>query len=214
MNMNLWRTKIGLLAGAITVTLLVSGCSSPSVAQSGGESTTPMRKEATPVEETGMSRAVSNSQDAGASVGSPSPQQEEDNPYRQYQLRDLQRVKIKLAGKVFDSWVMDTEGKRSEGMMFLRDAEVKDDDSMIFVFREPQELGFWMRNTYISLDIAYMDAKGKIITIAQMNALDETSHPSKGKAKFALEMKKGAFKRNGIKVGMVADIPLDVVAKD
>jgi len=69
------------------------------------------------------------------------------------------------------------------------------------VFPEPQPLGFWMRNTYIPLSIAYIDADGRIVNVADMAPRDESSHPSNGPALYALEMRKGWFAEKGLGPG-------------
>ena len=78
---------------------------------------------------------------------------------------------------------------------------------MLFVFEQERVLQFWMKNTLIDLDIAYIDKNKKIIDIQQMKAVSsilETnppSYPSKLPAQFALEMNSGWFKKNKIKEG-------------
>ncbi|MFQ3587215.1 MAG: DUF192 domain-containing protein [Fimbriimonadaceae bacterium] len=137
-----------------------------------------------------------------------------DNPNRLYQLRELEVVTLKFRDRSIKAWVMDTIPKRMEGMMFLRDADVPDDHGMIFVFPEPEPLSFWMRNTLIDLDIAYIDERGRTLNVARMKALDETGVPSAGRAKYALEMKAGAFRRLGIQAGTVFQIPSTVRARN
>jgi uncharacterized membrane protein (UPF0127 family) len=144
----------------------------------------------------------------------PSAQDADFNIHRQYQLFTLERVTIKAGKHSLKVWVMDTQSKRMEGMMFLSDEEVKADEGMLFVFAAPEPLGFWMKNTYIPLDIAYMDARGRILNVAAMKPLDETPVRSRGAAKYALEMKQGSFKRLGIRPGMRIEIPQGVRAKD
>jgi uncharacterized protein len=75
------------------------------------------------------------------------------------------------------------------------------DSGMLFVFPQSEPLGFWMKNTYIPLSIAYVDAKGVILNIADMKPQDESTHPSRGPAMFAIEMKQGWFKEKGIVAG-------------
>jgi uncharacterized protein len=75
------------------------------------------------------------------------------------------------------------------------------DSGMLFVFAQSEPLGFWMKNTYIPLSIAYLDTKGHILNIVDMKPHDESSHPSKGPAMFAIEMKQGWFKEKGIAAG-------------
>ena len=75
------------------------------------------------------------------------------------------------------------------------------DHGMLFVFAQSQPLGFWMKNTYEPLSIAYIDSKGVILNILDMKPHDESTHPSAGLALFALEMKQGWFKERGIGAG-------------
>jgi uncharacterized protein len=72
---------------------------------------------------------------------------------------------------------------------------------MLFIFDREQQLSFTMRDTLIPLSIAYIDARGTIIDIQDMQPLDETSHPSAAPAKYALEVNQGFFEAHGIQVG-------------
>lgn len=78
---------------------------------------------------------------------------------------------------------------------------------MLFVFDQERILQFWMKNTLIDLDIAYIDKNKKIIDIQQMKAVtsiletNPPTYPSKLPAQFALEMNSGWFKKNKIKEG-------------
>ena len=135
------------------------------------------------------------------------------NPNRIYQLSELKKTTISIQGKKLSVWLMDTPTKRNEGMMFLKSPDVKIDQGMLFVFAYSQPLSFWMKNTLIPLDIAYIDSKGKILNTEQMKPLDESGNtPSKGEALYALEMKKGAFKKFGIHAGQKVVIPKSVKA--
>lgn len=78
---------------------------------------------------------------------------------------------------------------------------------MLFVFDQERILQFWMKNTLIDLDIAYIDKNKKIVDIQQMKAVtsiletNPPTYPSKLPAQFALEMNLGWFKKNKIKEG-------------
>ena len=78
---------------------------------------------------------------------------------------------------------------------------LKPDHGMLFVFDAPQPLAFWMRNTYVPLSIAFIDADGRILNIDDMAPRTDGTHPSKGLALYALEMKKGWFADRGIRAG-------------
>jgi uncharacterized protein len=129
-------------------------------------------------------------------------------------LKSLEQTEIKVAGKTIKVWIMDNPSKRAEGMMWLQDDEVPADAGMLFVFLDEEPLSFWMRNTLIPLDIAYINRRGTLLNIQQGKALDEGSLPSKGPSMYVLEMKLGAMKRLGIREGARVEIPARIRAKD
>jgi uncharacterized membrane protein (UPF0127 family) len=73
------------------------------------------------------------------------------------------------------------------------------------VFESPQPLAFWMKNTYIPLSIAFVDERGRIVNIENMRPQDESTHWSKGSARYALEMRQGWFAARGIGAGDVVE---------
>ena len=87
-------------------------------------------------------------------------------------------------------------------------------EGMLFVFRRPRFLNFYMKNTPLPLSIAFMKDDGTIINIEKMKPLDATSrHWSKLESRLALEMEQGWFERSGIGVGDRIVIPPDVTGK-
>lgn len=73
---------------------------------------------------------------------------------------------------------------------------------MLFIFPKPMRLKFWMRNTSIPLDIAYIDEDGVIREIYPLQPHDLTGVQAKRHdLQFALEMNREWFKQNGIGVG-------------
>lgn len=89
--------------------------------------------------------------------------------------------------------------QRATGLMYR--FSLKPDHGMLFVFERPEPLGFWMKNTYIPLSIAFIDARGRILNIEDMAPQTETTHWSQGPALYALEMRKGWFVERGISPG-------------
>ena len=88
---------------------------------------------------------------------------------------------------------------RSTGLM--NRFSLAPDHGMLFVFGQSEPLAFWMKNCFIPLSIAYIDAKGVIVNIVDMKPQDESTYPSGAPAMFALEMKQGWFKERGIVIG-------------
>lgn len=95
--------------------------------------------------------------------------------------------------------VADEPQERSLGLMYRDSLDA--DTGMLFVYPDEAERSFWMRNTRVPLSIAYIDAKGRIVHIADLAPLDERSVPSLAPAKYALEMNKGWFAAHGVQVG-------------
>jgi len=96
--------------------------------------------------------------------------------------------------------ISDTSSKRKKGLM-LRES-LSESDGMLFVFDEEEKLNFWMKNTLIPLDIAYIDKNGIINEIYHMKPLDVSiTYNSIKPAMFALEVNLGWFGRHKIKTG-------------
>ncbi len=108
-------------------------------------------------------------------------------------------IELTIAGHKLRAEVAADTPSRTIGLM--NRFSLKPDHGMLFVFPEPQPLAFWMKNTYVPLSIAFIDAKGVILNIEDMKPHDETAVPSKGAALHALEMKQGWFRERGIKAG-------------
>lgn len=104
--------------------------------------------------------------------------------------------------------VASTPDERAEGLMYRDD--VPDGTGMLFVFQDSQPRAFWMANTYVALDIAYMDPSYRIVDIIAMEPLVTDSYPSNAPAMFALEVRQGWFEEQGIGVGTQADIVFGV----
>src|SRR3954466_2735649 len=75
-----------------------------------------------------------------------------------------------LGGKTFPLEVADTDANRQYGLM--RRDSMPADHGMIFVFGDERERGFWMKNTRIPLDIVYVNAAGKVVSVKQMKPYD------------------------------------------
>ncbi|HEX4797068.1 MAG TPA: DUF192 domain-containing protein [Humisphaera sp.] len=117
----------------------------------------------------------------------------------------LATVKMQIGKNTFTLEVADTEATREHGLM-ERDS-MPQDHGMIFVFGEERELDFWMKNTRFPLDILYVDAGGKVVSIKQMKPYDLGTTPSDYPAKYAIELNLGAAADAHVHVGDKISIP-------
>ena len=88
---------------------------------------------------------------------------------------------------------------RATGLMHR--AAMPSNAGMLFVFDEPAGHCMWMRNTLIALSVAFIDERGAIINIEDMEPQTEQSHCASRPARYALEMNRGWFAARGIKPG-------------
>jgi len=113
------------------------------------------------------------------------------------ELRFLDGKTDKLLSKI-DIEVADTPDKEQLGLMFRH--SMADSLGMLFVFDVEEEQSFWMKNTYIPLDIIYVNAKKQIVSIAaDCKTLNEESIPSNGVSKYVVEVNGGYAVKNGLK---------------
>jgi hypothetical protein len=116
-----------------------------------------------------------------------------------------ERVTIRAAGQSLTVEVARTEAQRERGLMGRRSLGPR--EGMIFVFERDEHLSFWMKNTPTPLSIAFISAEGKILQIQDMEPFSETTVRSRLSARYALEMRKGAFSALGIAEGSVLTFP-------
>lgn len=98
--------------------------------------------------------------------------------------------------------IADNEEETTQGLMYRR--SMPDSCGMVFIFTDSQPRSFWMKNTYLPLDILYLDESKKIVTIqANRTPFSEEEIPSFENAKYVLEVNAGYCKRKGIEKGDV-----------
>lgn len=92
-----------------------------------------------------------------------------------------------------------TPASRQTGMM-LR-ASMPSHRGMLFVFPELAKHCMWMRNTLVPLSVAFLDEKGRILNVEDMQPKTEDNHCAAGPARYALEMNLGWFRSRGLGAG-------------
>jgi uncharacterized protein len=106
------------------------------------------------------------------------------------------------SGKVvnFKVWEADTPRREEQGLMFIREMDAH--TGMLFMFPENRPVTMWMKNTYVSLDLLFLNAQGKIDYIAaRATPLSETIIGPPTPEFAVLELKGGACEQFGIKLG-------------
>lgn len=119
---------------------------------------------------------------------------------------DLQRVKLSAGLYQIDTQVAATPEQRQIGLMFRK--EMPQQEGMIFVFEQPSQQCFWMKNTLLPLTAAFVGDDGTIVNLEDMKPLSLDSHCSVKPVRYVLEMNKGWFEKKGIKAGSKLKGPL------
>ncbi|MCX5655168.1 MAG: DUF192 domain-containing protein [Planctomycetota bacterium] len=102
-----------------------------------------------------------------------------------------------------------TREEQRKGMMFRK--HLRPDEAMLFIADRDTNLSFWMKNTSVGLDLAYIRSDGVIVQIERMNALDTEPVFAREPARFTLEVPAGWFAAHGVGVGAKVEIPPEVV---
>jgi uncharacterized membrane protein (UPF0127 family) len=97
-----------------------------------------------------------------------------------------------------------TEAQREVGLMGRE--SIPDGTGMLFMWERPEQRSFWMKDTFVALDIGFMDANYRVFDIQQMEPMSLDPHESSGPGLFALEVPGGWFAAHGVVEGDVAEI--------
>jgi hypothetical protein len=98
-----------------------------------------------------------------------------------------------------------TSREQQKGLMHRE--SLPENSGMLFPYKTPQRLSFWMLNTPLPLDIGFFDGKGVLREVHRLMPFDVTPVRSKtDELQFALEMEQGWFIANGVKQGQALDL--------
>ena len=120
----------------------------------------------------------------------------------QPEIKPLEPLQVRTDKGVssFQVEIADSEMEREYGLMCRR--ALAPDRGMLFLFAKATPQMFWMRNTLIPLDIIYIGADGRVVSISRnVRPLDESGAPSAGPAKFVLELAAGRAAQIGLLPG-------------
>lgn len=96
-------------------------------------------------------------------------------------------------------YVARTDAEKSKGLMNIR--QLDPDQGMIFIWDRPVDGGFWMKNTYIPLSIAFVSSEMAIVDIQDMEPQSLDQHSPPEPYQYAIEANQGYFREHGIAVG-------------
>jgi len=122
---------------------------------------------------------------------------------------DTATLQVRTASGVrsLDVQVADTTQERATGLMGREDLSPY--DGMAFLWTEPVNGSFWMKDTLIPLSIAFWDRDGRIVSIMDMQPCDRDPCPTYGPdTPFvgAVEVAEGDLRRHGIAVGDTVEL--------
>ena len=112
---------------------------------------------------------------------------------------NLQRVEITAGMHRIDAQVALAPEERQTGLMYRK--EMPQFEGMLFVFEQPAQQCFWMKNTLLPLTAAFVADDGTIVNLEDMKPQTLDSHCSSKPVRYVLEMNKGWFAQKGIKAG-------------
>ncbi len=109
--------------------------------------------------------------------------------------------KVKLAAGLHNIYaqVARTPEQRATGLMFRQTMPAN--EGMLFIFEQPAQQCFWMKNTLLPLSAAFLADDGTVVNIEDMKPQSLDSHCSTQPVRYVLEMNQGWFAKRGIKPG-------------
>jgi uncharacterized membrane protein (UPF0127 family) len=111
----------------------------------------------------------------------------------------LPRTELTAGMHRIDAQVASAPQERQIGLMHRK--EMPAHEGMLFVFEQPAQQCFWMKNTLLPLTAAFVDDDGTIVNLADMRPQTLDSHCSSKPVRYVLEMNQGWFAKKGIKPG-------------
>jgi uncharacterized protein len=114
------------------------------------------------------------------------------------------RLNISLSNNslpiLLDIEIADNDDERMRGLMYRQ--SLPENAGMLFIFSNDEDRSFWMKNTFISLDIIYINSKKEIVSIQKYTQPKSTySIPSEKPAMYVLEVNAGFTDKHGINPG-------------
>jgi len=113
--------------------------------------------------------------------------------------QSLPKIRLNAGIHNIEAQLAQTAEQREIGLMFR--TSMPANEGMLFTFERPAQQCFWMKNTLIPLDIAFVDDTGTIVNVDRMKPQTLDGHCSEKPVRYVLEMNDGWFAKRGIKAG-------------
>ena len=111
----------------------------------------------------------------------------------------LPHARLQAGMYQIDAQLAATPEQREIGLMHR--SEMPQHEGMLFVFEQPAEQCFWMKNTILPLTAAFVADDGTIVNLVDMKPQTTDSHCSARPVRFVLEMNQGWFHKKAIRAG-------------
>lgn len=112
----------------------------------------------------------------------------------------LPTIKVWVGAAELETEIALTGAQQMTGMMWR--TNMPENTAMIFVHPTPRQAGYWMKNCFVPLSIAYIDTDGKILEIHDLQPHNTNSVVSASEnVRFALETPQGWFQRHNVSTG-------------
>lgn len=116
----------------------------------------------------------------------------------------FQKKKIKIQNQILVVEIADTETKAFQGLMFRK--KLGPNEGMLFIFNDEKPRTFWMKNTFLPLDIGFFSSAKKLVNKQSMKPVQSEmekpeSYSSGVPAQYVLEVNQNWFEKNKIQTG-------------
>jgi uncharacterized membrane protein (UPF0127 family) len=111
------------------------------------------------------------------------------------QAQHLPTVELQAGIHRIQAMLATTPAEREKGLMHRK--EMLPNEGMLFVFEQAGQQCFWMKNTLLPLDAAFLEDDGTVVNVASMQPMTENPHCSERPVRFVLEMNQGWFMAKG-----------------
>lgn len=115
-------------------------------------------------------------------------------------------IETASGSRSFTVELADDPAERAAGLMFR--TRMDDDHGMLFVFEETQLVGFWMKNTPLSLDLLFIGEDGRVKAVKRGEPMSEATIAAQEPVRYVLELNAGTAEKAGIAPGDLCRHPV------